>query len=112
MTRLNWKNCQGLVGGLALAVAAVLLSPQISRADPSKYPEYANQKLADDVTPEFISVDELLGALKAGKKPVIVDVRSEEEFREVHIPGALSAPIGEFTFHLKNMPKDQPLVLY
>lgn len=110
MSRLNGKNY--LVLGLALAFAGIFLSPAFSRADPSKYPEFAQQKVPDNVTLQFISVDDLSAELKAGKKPVIVDVRSEEEFRELHIPGALSAPIGEFTFHIKNLPKDRPLVLY
>ena len=106
----NWQHSWLLAG--ALAVAGVFFWPQNSLADPSKYPEFAQQKLPDNVTPEFISVDELLADLKTGKKPMIVDVRSEEEFREVHIPGAVSAPIGEFSFHVKEMPRDRPLVLY
>lgn len=96
-----------LVTALALLTAAPFTS-----ADPSKYPEYAQQKLPEDIKPEFISIDELLAEVKAGKKPVIVDVRSEEEFREIHILGAISAPIGEFTFYLASMPRDRPLVLY
>ena len=110
MSRLNGQNY--LVLGFALAFGGIFLSPAFSRADPSKYPEFAQQKVPDDVTLQFISVDDLNAELKAGKKPVIVDVRSEEEFRELHIPGALSAPIGEFTFYIKNMPKDRPVVLY
>ena len=33
----------------------------------------------------LISVDELVDEVKAGKKPMIIDVRTEEEYREVHI---------------------------
>jgi hypothetical protein len=110
MTRPNWQHCSVLA--LALALAAIFLSPAYCRADPSKYPEFAQQKLPDDVTPEFISVDELLSEVRSGKKPVIIDVRSEEEFHEVHIVGALSAPLGEFNYHLKNIPRDRPVVLY
>jgi hypothetical protein len=97
---------------LPALLTALLLVPNFSRADPSKYPEFAQQKLPDDVTPEFISVDELLSEVKSGKKPVIIDVRSEEEFHEVHIVGALSAPLGEFNYHLKSIPRDRPVVLY
>jgi hypothetical protein len=97
---------------LPALLTTLLLVPNFSRADPSKYPEFAQQKLPDDVTPEFISVDELLSEVKSGKKPVIIDVRSEEEFHEVHIVGALSAPLGEFNYHLKSIPRDRPVVLY
>ena len=97
---------------LPALLTVLLFVPNFSRADPSKYPEFAQQKLPDDVTPEFISVDELLSEVKSGKKPVIIDVRSEEEFHEVHIVGALSAPLGEFNYHLKSIPRDRPVVLY
>ncbi|MBM4298209.1 MAG: hypothetical protein FJ143_10765, partial [Deltaproteobacteria bacterium] len=58
------------------ALAACALSPSFSAADPSKYPEYVQQKLPDEIKAEFISVDELVADIKAGKKPVIIDVRS------------------------------------
>ena len=92
--------------------AAALFSPLRAGADPSKYPEFAQQKLPDNITPEFISIEELVVDLKAGKKPVIIDVRSEEEYREVHILSAVSAPLGEFTYYLNSIPRDRPLILY
>jgi rhodanese-related sulfurtransferase len=39
-------------------------------------------------------------------------VRREEEFREVHILGAVSTPLGEFKDYLKSIPRDRPVVLY
>jgi rhodanese-related sulfurtransferase len=54
----------------------------------------------------------LVTELKSGAKPLIIDVRSEEEFREVHILGAVSAPLGEFKSYLKSIPRDRPVVLY
>jgi rhodanese-related sulfurtransferase len=50
--------------------------------------------------------------ITAGKKPMIIDVRSEEEYREVHILGALSAPLPEFNAYLQNIPKDRLVILY
>ena len=41
-------------------LAMVLFSSQPSNGDPSKYPEFAQQALPANVTPVFISVDELL----------------------------------------------------
>lgn len=35
-------------------------------------------------------------ALLAGKAVIAVDVRREQEFREEHIPGAISLPLAEF----------------
>jgi rhodanese-related sulfurtransferase len=35
---------------------------------------------------------DLEAAIRSGQAPPIVDVRSEEEFREGHIPGAINVP--------------------
>ena len=98
--------------GFLAVVVTVVLAPAVLQADPSKYPEFAQQKLPDDVTPVFISIDDLVAELKVGAKPVIIDVRTEEEFREVHILSAVSAPLGEFKNYLKSIPRDRPVVLY
>jgi hypothetical protein len=86
--------------------------PAPAPADPSKYPEFAQQKLPDDIKPDFISIDELVKTLQEGAKPVIIDVRTAEEFREVHILSAVSAPLAEFKDYLKSIPRDRPIVLY
>jgi hypothetical protein len=84
----------------------------IAHADPSKYPQFAQQTLPDNVTPVFINIDELVAELKAGVKPLIIDVRTVEEFNEVHILGAVSAPLAEFKDYFKSIPRDRPIVLY
>ncbi|HME61764.1 MAG TPA: rhodanese-like domain-containing protein [Candidatus Binatia bacterium] len=86
--------------------------PAQVHADPSRYPEFAQQTLPDDIKPEFITIDELVKTLQAGSKPVIIDVRTAEEFHEVHILGAVSAPLAEFKDYLKSIPRDRPVVLY
>ena len=83
-----------------------------AQADPSKYPQFVQQTLPDDITPVFINVDELVEVVKASAKPMIIDVRTEEEFKEAHILGALSAPLADFKDYLKNIPRDRPIVLY
>ena len=79
-------------------------------ADPSKYPQFAQQSPPANVS--LISVDELAIAIQAGKKPLIIDVRTDEEYREVHILGALSAPLGDFNSYLQSIPKDRLVILY
>ncbi len=98
--------------GAALALGLNLLIAPGASADPSKYPEFAQQTLPADVTPEFIGIDRLIVDIKAGAKPLLIDVRTKEEFDEVHILGAQSAPLAEFKEYLKSMPRDRPLVLY
>jgi hypothetical protein len=85
---------------------------QIADADPTKYPQFAQQSLPPNITPAFITVEELVEAVTAGSKPLIVDVRTAAEFKEAHILGAVSAPLAEFRDYLKSMPSDRPIVLY
>jgi rhodanese-like protein len=98
---------------IATALASLALFwLALAHADPSKYPEFAQQTLPGNITPVFIHIDELVAELNAGAKPLIIDVRSDGEFREVHILGAVSAPLGEFKDYLKSIPRDRPVVLY
>jgi|ERR1041384_7260161 hypothetical protein len=96
----------------AILAATVISAPQPADADPSKYPEFAQQTLPDGITPDFIHIEELVDELKAGAKPLIIDVRTGEEYRELHILSAVSAPLGEFKEYLKSIPRDRPVVLY
>ena len=98
-----------LCAGLALALPA-LLGPV--HADPSKYPQFAQQTLPENLKPEFIGIEELVRQLRAGAKPLIVDVRTAKEFQEAHILSAVSAPLAEFKNYLNSMPRDRLLVLY
>ena len=85
---------------------------ELANADPSKYPEFAQQTLPENVTPVFINVEGLIDLVKAGAKPMIIDVRTAEEFKEAHILGAVSAPLAEFKNFIKNVPRDRPVALY
>jgi 3-mercaptopyruvate sulfurtransferase SseA len=92
------------------SLAGVFFIQQPGQADPSKYPQFAQQSPPANVL--LISVDELVNEVKAGKKPMIIDVRTEEEYREVHILGAVSAPLEEFNGYLQRIPKDRLVILY
>jgi rhodanese-related sulfurtransferase len=54
----------------------------------------------------------LVELVKAGTKPMIIDVRTDEEFKEAHILGAMSAPLAEFKNFVKDIPRDRPVALY
>jgi len=89
-----------------------LFCPGESAADPGKYPEYAQQQLPKEITPNFIYLDRLVDDIVKGKKPLVIDVRSDEEYAEGHIKASISIPLGEIPLHLKEIPKDKPVVLY
>ena len=95
---------------IVASLAGILFAYPPAQADPSKYPQFAQQSPPANVS--LISVDELASDIQAGKKPLIIDVRTEEEYREVHILGALSAPLTEFNAYLQSIPKDRLVILY
>jgi rhodanese-related sulfurtransferase len=97
---------------LAIVMISLSSSDRSASADPSKYPQFAQQSLPANVSLALISVDELILEVKAGKKPLIIDVRTEAEYKEVHILGAVSAPLAEFKAYVKSIPRDRPVVLY
>lgn len=101
--------------GTALLVAALIplvLASKEAAADPSKYPEYAQRQLPPGVTPEFIPLTQLADEIAAGKKPMIIDVRTTEEYREAHIKGSFSIPLSDLPNQLDQIPKKRLLVLY
>ena len=95
---------------MVASLAGILFAYPPAQADPSKYPQFAQQSPPANVS--LISVDELASDIQAGKKPLIIDVRTEEEYREMHILGALSAPLTEFNAYLQSIPKDRLVILY
>lgn len=90
--------------------AEILLVHFPAQADLSKYPQFAQQTPPANIS--LISVDDLAKEIRAGKKPLIIDVRTEEEYREAHILGAQSAPLAEFNGYLQSIPKDRLVILY
>lgn len=92
------------------SMTGLLWSYSPARADPSRYPEFAQQSPPANVS--LISVDELASDIQTGKKPLIIDVRTEEEYRETHILGALSAPLMDFNAYIQSIPKDRLVILY
>jgi 3-mercaptopyruvate sulfurtransferase SseA len=81
-------------------------------ADVSKYPQYAQQSLPPDITPNFIKVEALVSEIISHRAPLMIDVRSAEEFKEAHIKGSISIPLDDFARRIGEIPRDRPLVLY
>ncbi len=60
---------------------------------------------------EPITREELARRLPKGDL-LVVDVRPAEEYEAGHLPGALSAPLDEFSRHLRRFPKDREIIVY
>jgi rhodanese-related sulfurtransferase len=61
-----------------------------------------------------ISGAALLAGIDAGTAPAVLDVRSEKEFKEGHVPGALHMPFWKLRGRLSELPLSpaDPLVVY
>jgi len=58
---------------------------------------------------EPIGPDELAERLAGQDAPLVVDVRSEDEFAAGHIDGSLHIPYGQLTRRLGELPRDRTL---
>ena len=61
-----------------------------------------------------ITAQELVERIQAGTAPAILDVRSQGEFNDGHIPGAIHIPYGDLSGRLGELPVKQggELVVY
>ncbi len=53
---------------------------------------------------------ELSEKLKNGNRPVVIDVRQPEEYRQGHIAGSKLIPLGELQKRINELPKDKEIV--
>jgi rhodanese-related sulfurtransferase len=54
-----------------------------------------------------MQASELLKRIKSNTAPVIIDPRSEIEFKGGHIPGAINAPVRKILLNRAELPKDK-----
>ena len=81
-------------------------------ADPQHYPQFAQQRIDNAITIEFIPATAVKQRLDAATPQVVVDVRDRDSYDKGHIPGALSMPMETFPARLTELPASTPIVLY
>jgi len=84
---------------LALLLFANLPSPPAARA-------------AGEDGVAFIAADEVRRLQGTPNRPLLVDVRTREEFENAHIVGALNIPLAEFERRADAIPRERLVVLY
>ena len=57
-----------------------------------------------------VSAADLSEKLKNGKKPLVVDVRQPQEYRQGHIQGSKLIPLGELIGRMNELPKEKEIV--
>ena len=81
--------------------------------NPGISPAKGKQSIPKDISkvPRITPV-ELKRLLDAGEDVVVVDVRSRASYEQLHIPGALSIPLGEIEARHSELPREAKIVLY
>jgi rhodanese-related sulfurtransferase len=64
--------------------------------------------------PGTISPDELARRIEAGDAPLVLDVRTVQEFRDGHIPGAVNVPVHELASRIDEIAeyREQEVVVH
>lgn len=91
---------------LLLAAALALSACQESASSPAAAPAAPQQ----DLQPKSVLGTEARALVGAGA--VLVDVRTADEFNELHLEGARNIPLHELGRSLGSLPKDKPIVVY
>ena len=99
------------VGSVCLAIFLLGYVAAVA-ANPRDYPEYAQQKVSDNIPIRFITVETLKKQMDNASPQRIIDVRSQEGYDQSHLPGAISIPLRTLPDRLTDVPRDMPLVLY
>ena len=60
----------------------------------------------------FLYADEVRRLERTPPRPMLVDVRSREEFEGAHILGAVSIPLSELERRVDSIPRERLVVLY
>lgn len=66
---------------------------------------------ADSPAIRTITAEGLRSRLQTGAKPMLVDVREQNEWDEAHVAGATLAPLAAVVDKMKDVPKDREILL-
>lgn len=74
----------------------------------------SNTNNEKQLSPDKISQNELSNLIQEGGDILLIDVRTEGEYDQGHLPGAIVIPYDEFDTRYKDILefKDKPIVLY
>jgi phage shock protein E len=94
---------------LGLVLSSALLGCQKEAAKPAAPPPPAAPPVAVK-QPRQVMGQEARAAVASGA--TLLDVRTVDEFQELHLEGAKNVPLHELAGALASLPKDKPVVVY
>jgi rhodanese-related sulfurtransferase len=113
LTALAMLHVAWLGGGMALTANAAEPAAETKAASVPAAAVPAPSAPAPQVALPAMSQAALLEhQAKHADHLFVLDVRSPEEFREGHVPGALNVPYDQIAARIAEVPKDKDVVLY
>lgn len=95
-----------------LILIFILSGCAVQRAPESLY-ETKKEKTEEVKAKQTITASELKELIdEKNEDYVLIDVRTEEEFSEGHIPTAMNIPHTEIEDHIDEIPKDRLIIVY
>jgi NADPH-dependent 2,4-dienoyl-CoA reductase/sulfur reductase-like enzyme/rhodanese-related sulfurtransferase len=107
---------------LAVAIQAGMSVFDLEEMELAYAPQYGSAKdpvnMAGFVAAGLLRGDhpqadvEAVLAAPAGERPVLVDVRTPQEYAGGHIPGAVNVPVDDLRSRLRELPRDRDIAVY
>ena len=108
-----------MIGAAALIVLAFLMlsvyvvnAGEQARVTERAQLREAENNLGEPSGYENITAWEVKARMDAGEDLILVDVRSEDEYRNGHIDGAVSIPLNEIGYRYLELDPAKPIVVY
>jgi len=112
---MNQKTISILVAGAVLLVGGLVFFSS-NTSEPSE--ASAAREHTDDLAPHEISPGEVVKKVQGGEDVILLDVRTPEEYEEIHLEGALLLPVQELSeetlsgIGLGEGAKDKEIIIY
>ena len=106
---------------LAIAIQAGMTVFDLEQAELCYAPQYGSAKdpvnmvgfvAAGFVRGDHPQVDVAAVEPSADPRPLVLDVRTPQEYARGHVPGAVNLPVDELRSRLGEVPRDRPIVTY
>jgi predicted sulfurtransferase len=89
---------RALLAALVITTAILWVAP--APADDPEVPE------------KYISVDEAKALVDKRQRVLFVDVREKAQYDDLHIKGAINVPVDQIRTRLREIPRNDPVILY
>jgi rhodanese-related sulfurtransferase len=110
----SWKSILVMVG-VVVGVGCSVAEDSVDRsATPDEALHPVPGALSDETTSQSMKPRDLMARLESVEGPVVLDVRSPEEYVEGHIPGAVNVPYDQIGARLDSLDayRDRGFVIY